>query len=429
MKTKIILVLAFYLVLSGCSELLADSNGEVKLPNRPVGAAVSHEYPNLFVQVTQRSPEQVRAKITAAYQQLFFGDPKTQAVYYPDGSNAYGEKAYIWDVNSNDVRSEGMSYGMMIAVQMNDKAVFDALWNWSLSHMYNDADEHPAKGFFAWSVSTQGEKLDEMPAPDGEEYFATALYFASKRWGDGKGIYAYSLWGDKILRDILHRESITGPTNRGEMTAINLFDKEHKMVRFTPDVVNSERTDASYHLPAFYQIWAKVGPEKDRDFWQQATQVSRDYFNQASHPDTGLTPDYGNFDATPWAASWRPESVDYRYDAWRTAMNWSVDWSWWKADQRQVELSNRLQAFFESQGMDEYKSLYTLDGKPLGGGQTTGIVAMNATASLAADHPRRQKFLAALWERPIPTGPYRYYDGMLYMMALLHCSGEFKAWY
>ncbi len=87
-------------------------------------------------------------------------------------------------------------------------------------------------------------------------------------------------------------------------------------------------------------------------------------------------------------------------------MNWSVDWSWWAVDPRQVEMSNRLQAFFASQGMADYQSLYTLDGKPLGGGQTTGLVATNAVASLAADHPRRLAFVRAVGtpgaERPAP---------------------------
>jgi hypothetical protein len=79
--------------------------------------------------------------------------------------------------------------------------------------------------------------------------------------------------------------------------------------------------------------------------------------------------------------------------------------------------------------MDTYESLYTLDGKKLGGGQTTALVAMNATAGLAATvSERKLKFVEALWERDVPTGRYRYYDGMLYMMALLHCSGEYKAW-
>jgi oligosaccharide reducing-end xylanase len=109
-------------------------------------------------------------------------------------------------------------------------------------------------------------------------------------------------------------------------------------------------------------------------------------------------------------------------------MNWSMDWAWWNADVRQKELSNRLQTFFESQGLETYASRFTLDGRPLGHERSTGLVAMNAVASLAADDPRAGRFVTAFWNAPIPTGQYRYYDGMLYLLGLLHCSGEFRIW-
>jgi hypothetical protein len=57
-----------------------------------------------------------------------------------------------------------------------------------------------------------------------------------------------------------------------------------------------------------------------------------------------------------------------------------------------------------------------------------GLVAVNAVASLAGTHPRSQKFAAELWNTPTPDGIERYYEGLLYMMALLHCSGEFRVW-
>ena len=81
------------------------------------------------------------------------------------------------DVANRDVRTEGMSYGMMIAVQLDKKAEFDALWNWAKTFMYHAATNHPASGYFSWSMQTNGTPNDEMPAPDGEEYFATALVF------------------------------------------------------------------------------------------------------------------------------------------------------------------------------------------------------------------------------------------------------------
>lgn len=423
------LLLPLCLLLSACagtSSHQVDSTADTP-PVASAGAVATGHYPNLFAEAGYAQAD-IDARLEAAYGQLFHGDPDQEAIYYDAGSNADGPLAYILDVNSDDVRSEGMSYGMMIAVQLDRKREFDAIWNWAKTHTYHADPTHPAHGYFAWSVKRDGTAIDEMPAPDGEEYFITALYFASARWGDGEGIYDYRAQADRLLHDVLHRQPVTGQTNRGTMTAVNLFDRDAKMVRFTPDVVNAAHTDASYHLPAFYEVWARVGPEGDRAFWREAAQVSRDYFVATAHPLTALTPDYGNFDGTPWAASWRPESADFRYDAWRSAMNWAMDWSWWRADPRQVELSNRLQAFFEAQGMEDYASLYALDGRPLGGERTAGLVAMNAVASLAADHPRRMDFVRALWEQPLPTGQYRYYDGVLQLMALLHVSGRYRAW-
>lgn len=422
MKLTPALLLVF--AASGCyaGDAVSAANNTMQQP-----AAVTGRYPNLFA-AQGISEQAVQDKIALAFNQLFYGDPASEAVYFPAGANAAGAKAYILDVNNNDVRSEGMSYGMMIAVQLNKQAEFNALWNWAKSHMYHSDPAHPAYGYFAWSVRSDGVALDEMPAPDGEIYFATALYFAATRWGEGDGIYQYKAQADQLLTHMRHRQVISGTTKRGSQTGTNLFHPDYAMVRFTPDLANADHTDASYHLPGFYEVWARVGPEADRPFWQRAAQVSRDYFSKTAHPETGLTPDYGNFDGSPWAASWRPESADFRFDAWRSAMNWSFDWSWWRFDTRAVELSNRLQAFFASEGLTNYGGQYSLAGKKLDPQQTAGIVAMNAVASLAASQPRAADFVRALWRQPVPRGQYRYYDGMLYLLGMLHVSGRFQAW-
>jgi oligosaccharide reducing-end xylanase len=200
------------------------------------------------------------------------------------------------------------------------------------------------------------------------------------------------------------------------------------MVRFTPVIGNLNHTDPSYHLPAFYELWALWGPANDRAFWAEAAAASRDFFQRAAHPVTGLTPDYANFDGTPCASDWNPHSADFRFDAWRTAMNWAVDWSWWGRDARERQLSDRLQVFFESQSMSIYGNQFTLDGNQLSRDHSPGLVAMNAVAGLAATHPRSRQFVEALWNTPIPAGRHRYYDGLLYLLGLLHCSGEFRIW-
>ena len=391
------------------------------------GAFATGRNRNLFVE-SGHSQSETRAKIAGAFQQLFHGDPGNEAVYFPGGTNCNGPLAYIMDVGSSDVRTEGMSYGMMIAVQLDKRAEFDALWNWARTRMYHSSPESPACGFFSWSMKTNGTPNDEMAAPDGEEYFVTSLYFADARWGSGRGIYDYRTEAARLLANMRHRDFITGPTAGGVMTAGALFDETHRMVRFTPDKVNCNHTDPSYQLPAFYELWAKWGPAQDRVFWKEAAVASRNFFQRTTGPATGLAPEYANFDGSPWAAPWTPQSANFRFDAWRTAMNWSVDWAWWGADPRERALSDRLQGFFESKGISSYADQYQRDGIPLGKEHPAGLVAMNAVASLAATKPRARLFVDALWNTPAPTGQWRYYDGMLYMLGMLHCGGEFRIW-
>jgi oligosaccharide reducing-end xylanase len=147
-----------------------------------------------------------------------------------------------------------------------------------------------------------------------------------------------------------------------------------------------------------------------------------------AHPLTGLTPDYANFDASPQPAPWKPASSNFQFDFCRTAMNWSVDWAWWAKDARQCEPSDRVQAFFESKGMTNYGNQFTLDDRQLDKDRSASLVAFNATASLAASHPRAKEFVEAFWNTPVPTGQQRSYAGMLYLLGLLHCSGEFRIW-
>jgi oligosaccharide reducing-end xylanase len=383
-------------------------------------------YRNLFAEIGY-SNSAITSKVNTAFQQLFHGNPSTQAIYFPAGTNANGALAYIYDVGNQDVRSEGMSYGMMIAVQLDKKSEFDAIWNWAKTCMFHSSPTHPAYQFFSWQMNTNGTPIDEMPAPDGEEYFAMSLYFAAGRWGNGTGIYNYRDQADQLLTNMVHRDWITGSTVQGSRKAGALFDTNSLMVRFTP-VYPGDKTDPSYHLPAFYELWARWGTQADRSFWTAAAAASRSFFQNAAHPSTGLTPDYANFNGTPWAASWNSNSTNFIADAWRTAANWSVDWAWWGQDTGEQVLSDRLQAFFQSQGINTYGAQYTLSGIMLNSSHSTGLVAMNAAASLAATDSRATQFLNGLWNASIPSGTWRYYDGSLYLLGLLQCSGQFRIW-
>jgi oligosaccharide reducing-end xylanase len=373
------------------------------------GAFYTGKYPNLLKE-WGLSDEEIQARIDATWEQLFYGDDDTERVYYPVGDYM----AYVLDVNNADIRSEGMSYGMMIAVQMDKKEEFDRIWTWAKTYMYQEKGKYA--GYFAWHNRPDGSKIDEGPAPDGETWFVTALFFAAARWGNGEGIYNYEAQANAILNAMLHKsEENTGVTD--------MFDPEHKMVVFVPEEA-FKFTDPSYHTPHYYELWARWA-EKDNDFWYEAARVSREFFHLAAHPETGLMPDYAEFTGEP-----RPQwdYGEYFYaDAWRCAMNVAVDYTWFAADPWQVEQTDRLQAFFYNLGIGEYANKFLIDGEQVGPpNRSTGLVATNAIASLAASTDTKWAFIEELWNTPIPSGRYRYYDGLLYFMALLHLSGNFQ---
>ena len=258
--------------------------------------------------------------------------------------------------------------------------------------------------------------LMNTPAADGEEYFATSLLFASARWGNGEGIYNYNKEAQEILKTMLHQAD--------DGQGVNMFNKEHKMPVFCPIGNAATFSDPSYHLPAFYEVWAREA-EQDNDFWSEAAEASRQHFKDATNEKTGLGPDYSEYSG---AAKNEGNHGDFRFDAWRIAANIACDYAWWAQDDWATTHANRIQSFFYDQGVDSYGNQWSLDGKNLSPDHSPGLVAMNATASLASSDKKSWSFLEDLWNISPTTGKYRYYDGCLYMMGLLHCSGKFQAY-
>jgi oligosaccharide reducing-end xylanase len=385
------------------------------------GAFSSGEYRNLFLE-RGKDLASIEAKIADAWQSLFDSQDDERRVYYPAGENQFGPMAYIKDIGNGDIRSEGMSYGMMIALQLNKQAAFDAIWNWANTHMRHK--DGVWKGYFSWHNTDDGTKIDNNPASDGEEWMAMALLFAAHRWGSSPHKIDYLAEANSVLDTMLHRTDMV----KDAPLVTNMFDANEHQVVFVPSGAEATFTDPSYHLPAYYELWSRWAMgyngqrDQDRAFWQSCANTSRDFFQKTSHPSTGLAPDYANFDGTPRA---RGGHDAFRFDAYRTIANVAVDYAWFGVDKRERELCDRLQAFFANN--PGYVNQYTLDGQPLSKDRSPGLIAMNAVASLAASNQEQAAtFVDALWELSVPTGTWRYYDGLLYLMALLHVSGNFR---
>jgi len=368
---------------------------------------------NLFHDLLGKSEAELDAKIDAAWQHFFAGDAKRQRLYYPVGADL----AYIADIGNGDVRSEGMSYGMMLAVQLDRKAEFDRLWKWAYTYMRHASG--PRQGYFAWQCKFDGTILDPGSASDGEEWIAMALLFASHRWGDGTGIFNYRAEAQALLSEMLHKPGTA------EVTAI--INHEILQVVFAPNPDAGRFTDPSYHVPAFTELWSRWAESPgDRHFWSGVTDVSRAFFHRAAHPKTGLMPEYAWFDGRPYTEKrFGTGKGDFRYDAWRTLANVALDHAWWDIDPWQVEQSNRVLRFLNTQ-LPKVPNQFTLDGKPLSSDGSLGLTAMAAVAGHAADADLARPFLQQLWDAPLPEGQWRYYNGMLYFLGLLQAGGRFQ---
>ncbi|MFW5686950.1 MAG: glycosyl hydrolase family 8, partial [Halanaerobium sp.] len=195
------------------------------------GAFYCNNYRNLLKKYGY-TESQIKNKIDDTWDSIFFDE---DLKFYFETED---KMVYITDTGNNDVRTEGMSYGMMAAVQLNQKEVFDRLWRWVKKYMYQPEGEY--RGYFAWSCDLEGNKNSEGPAPDGEEYFAMALLFASNRWGDGEKPLNYSEQAKEILHEVVHK----GENGPGDP----MWNPDNHLIKFIPEV---EFSDPSYHLPHF----------------------------------------------------------------------------------------------------------------------------------------------------------------------------------
>ncbi len=380
------------------------------------GAWYTGVYRNLFVEIG-KTPEEVDAKVNAAFEQLFFGDASTEAIYRTSGA----DEAYIEAVDSKDIRTEGMSYGMMIALMMDRQDVFDKLWRFTKNKMQFTSGA--ARGYFSWQLKgTNFTTKANGAAPDGEEYFVTALFMADKRWGSASGVanvLNYKQQADSILHYM-----VPGPARSGQGPMI---DTNRAQILFITDV---NYTDPSYHLPGFYRMWAEFAGHHNQ-LWKRMADTSIAFLPRSWHPVTGLNPKFTTFEGVPMPRGTNNDTDANKYatDAHRTPMNYAFDWAWFKSDTSIVIHTKRFLNFLYSKGIETYTQSYLLDGTPMTSyGPGESQIGANAVAVLASDNVRDFDFVKALWKQPISSGQWRYYNGLIQMLSLLHVSGKFKAY-
>ncbi len=404
------------------------------------GGSIAEPQPteNLFVTLAGKTQQEVDDKVTTAVNRYFgIGTNEPSTLTLASGYRCYYElpqdptMAFIWAADSDDIRSEGMSYGMMIAVQMGLKTQFDALWKFSKTYMQyaENTDTTAWKYYFRWQGTVDDTTTPDnwgvtfgattVPAPDGDEYFAAALYLADQRWGSA-GAVNYKQEADNIAAAMLH--------NTPAGIRYPIIHGSENMVVFVPYGASNEFTDPSYHLPAFYDLFALYGPAADAEKWQSLADTSRSYLVSSAHATTGLHPDYATFAGAPTTGSAGDGHDQFKYDAWRVVMNMAVDYAWFSQDAGLKAQIEKYHAFFGGHlGTNNVSNaLFYVDGSNPSGGGSTALTATLAAGALASDAPNRATYVQNLWNVQQQSGQWRYYQEGVYLLGLLATSGKFS---
>ena len=375
--------------------------------SQSTGAYYTGDYTSPFKTILGKTDKDIQDKLDELWNH-YFGGQNDKTVYYEDNDGGY-----IVDINNNDIRSEGMSYGMMISVQTNHREQFDKLWSWAKKHMWNDPSKG-GSGYFAWQANRDGSVRDWGNAPDGEIYFMMSLLFAAHRWND-----------EGYMKDA---QSILKACWKGN--GQSLYSEQSFIATFQPSDGNNTWGDASYSLPAFVDLFSRWSTTNN-DKWKKATSATRDHIYNSANPQSGLCSDYSNFDGTPHYA-FSDNSTKYAFDAIRCPMNYGMDSYLFGVDmERQTKIAKVITDFFERDGYRH--GHFNWDGTSGYGDFTIGQAGANAVATYALLEEESykdlvKKVLQKAWDSKPIVGSQRYYDGLVHYLAMLHLTGNFKIW-
>src|SRR5690606_33645585 len=116
-------------------------------------------------------------------------------------------------------------------------------------------------------------------------------------------------------------------------------------------------------------------------------------------------------------------------ESFATGFMLALDHSWVQPRPEYVEQVNTLLGFFVQQGLPDSPAVYEIDGTPVNANTSAALVALNGAAAGISTIAEREEFIRTVWLAPIPTGVYRFYDGMNRLLSMLYLSGELRGYH
>ncbi|MFO7180735.1 MAG: glycosyl hydrolase family 8 [Pseudomonadota bacterium] len=278
----------------------------------------------------------------------------------------------------NDTVSEGIAYGMLFAVYMNDKDTFDRIWRYA--ERYFDGN-----GLMHWRVDAGGNVTGANSATDSDEDMAFALVMADVQWGG---------YGD-VARSFLDRVATHDFHGDGTIRGGDAYDE----------------VNPSYLAPAFYRVFARYTGDQR---WMRILDKSYEILNGAAHPTTGLVPDWSTGD----------RGRNYTYDAARTPYRIALDACWFDEPRARAYVE-KVGTFFDGVGVASILDGYTLDGTSTGEHHNATFVGPAGVAGMVSKHPTLVSDAYDKVALDLHEGTENYYNLSWALFTVLLMTGNF----
>jgi endo-1,4-beta-D-glucanase Y len=312
---------------------------------------------------------------------------------------------------TNSTVSEGIAYGMIIAVYMGDQPLFDSLWKYS--QVFKNEN-----GLMHWYINAAGtEALGKGGATDSDEDIAWALVMADRQWGGAgslEGTYI-ELAKAQIQRIWDHEIDHT----RGDLVLAG--DTWNNNPVFNP----------SYFAPNEYRIFGMVTgkvAEWNRVIDTGYAALAKCLNAENGNAENGLAPAWCDAEGAPTGTN---SAWNYQYDSARIPFRIGQDYCY-SGEPRAREYLEKITAFFAGVGAANITDGYALDGTPepdpasqVGGPQSA--VFLGSAAVGAMHDAKYQSFMDDAYGR-VATGDLLarsvYYNLSWTTLSLLMLSGN-----
>ena len=315
--------------------------------------------------------------------------------------------------------SEGIGYGMLLAVIFGDQTAFDGLLQYGKLMRGEGSLMHWLRYGCDAHSDTKYNNHPDNSASDADLDVAMALLMAECKWGD-------SSYGEEATV-VIHA------------IRDHMFMDFNGMLVLQPgdsswfDELGNGCVNYSYFAPAYYRAFAEHVPE-DADFWNKAAEDTYPVLAMASDSATGLVRNWGSSDgqgATPACHDAYNRAGSYGDDAARTPWRIATDFLWYGTAAAK-SWNDHATAWVKGVGIADLVQWYNLDGTPdTEAGTWDDHTAINvgpfAVGAMTYDQATVNEFAAELVAIPAGEGDHdgEYFPRMLKALSLVTLTGQF----